>query len=217
MGFSKQEYWSGVPLPSLISETIYSFPCSECQHLNSWLLAKFQRAAIWIPICLYSICFLFYFLNASLNLTSSIQTKAPKFLRIYQTWEINPPQPLDCSFQSKSCPKSRFMCKSLTEVTQFISVFFYWVIQCIWGFPGGISGKEPACRRDAGSIPGWRSPREGNGSSPQYSCLEKPMDRGAWWAAVHRVTKNGTWLRGLSTSAHCISERVISKSMYESK
>ena len=43
--------------------------------------------------------------------------------------------------------------------------------------------------RDAGSIPkSGRSPGGGNGSPLQYSCLEKPMDRGAWWAIVHGVT-----------------------------
>ena len=49
--------------------------------------------------------------------------------------------------------------------------------------------------RDAGSIPGLgKSPGEGNGNPPQYSCLENPMDRGAWWATVHQVTKNQTQL-----------------------
>ena len=46
---------------------------------------------------------------------------------------------------------------------------------------------------DAGSIPGLgRSPREGKGNPPQYSCLENPRDRGAWWAIVHRVAKGQT-------------------------
>ena len=54
--------------------------------------------------------------------------------------------------------------------------------------------------RDLGSIPGsGRSPGGGHGSSLQYSCLETPMDRGAWWAIIHRVTKNRTWLKWLST------------------
>ena len=45
--------------------------------------------------------------------------------------------------------------------------------------------------RDAGSIPGsGRSPGEGNGNPLQYSCLENPMDRGAWWATVHAVSKS---------------------------
>ena len=55
--------------------------------------------------------------------------------------------------------------------------------------------------RDTGSIPGLgRSPEEGNGNPLQYSCLENPMDRGAWLAIVHRVTKSRTQLKQLSTS-----------------
>ena len=43
----------------------------------------------------------------------------------------------------------------------------------------------------AGSIPGsGRSPGEGNGKPLQYSCLENPMDRGAWWATVHGVSES---------------------------
>ena len=46
--------------------------------------------------------------------------------------------------------------------------------------------------RDTGLIPGsGRSPGEGNGNSFQYSCLEKPMDRGAWWATVHQIARVG--------------------------
>ena len=48
-------------------------------------------------------------------------------------------------------------------------------------------------KRDVGSIPGLgRSPGEENGNPLQYSCLENPMDRGAWQAIVHGVTKNRT-------------------------
>ena len=62
------------------------------------------------------------------------------------------------------------------------------------GFPGGSDGKESACNAgDLGSIPGWGiSAGEGNGSPLQYSCLGSPMDRGAWWATVHGVTKSLT-------------------------
>ena len=50
-------------------------------------------------------------------------------------------------------------------------------------------------QRDTGSIPGsGRSPGEGNGNPLQHSCLENPMDRGAWWATVHRVTESRAWL-----------------------
>ena len=48
----------------------------------------------------------------------------------------------------------------------------------------------PANAGDVGSIPGWgRSPGEGNGNPLQYSCLENPMDRGAWQATVSGVAK----------------------------
>ena len=51
----------------------------------------------------------------------------------------------------------------------------------------------PSMQGDLGSIPGLgRSPKEGNGYPLQYSCLENSMDRGAWWATVHGVTKNQT-------------------------
>ena len=52
------------------------------------------------------------------------------------------------------------------------------------GLPGWLSGKEPDCNvGDAGSVPGsGRSPGVGNGKPLQYSYLENPMDRGAWWA-----------------------------------
>ena len=60
--------------------------------------------------------------------------------------------------------------------------------------PWWLSGKESACNvGDVGSIPGLgRSPGEGNGNPLQCSCLENPMDRGAWWATVHGVTKSQT-------------------------
>ena len=54
---------------------------------------------------------------------------------------------------------------------------------------------SPASARDTGdmgSIPrSERSPGGGNGNAFQYSCLENPMDRGAWWAMVHRVAESG--------------------------
>ena len=64
------------------------------------------------------------------------------------------------------------------------------------GFPGSSAGKESTCNAgDLGLIPGLgRSPGEGNGYPLQYSCLENPMDRGAWQATVHGVTKSRTRL-----------------------
>ena len=61
-------------------------------------------------------------------------------------------------------------------------------------FPGGSLGKESACNvGDPGSILGLgRSPGEGNGNPLQNSCLENSMNRRAWWAPVHGVTKSQT-------------------------
>ena len=66
------------------------------------------------------------------------------------------------------------------------------------GLPGGASGKEPVCQRrrdirDAGLIPGaGRYPGGGHGNPLQYSCLDNPLDRGAWLATVQRVRKSQT-------------------------
>ena len=60
------------------------------------------------------------------------------------------------------------------------------------GFPGGSEVKESTYNAgDPGSIPrSGRSPEEGNGNPLQYSFLDNTMDRRAWWAAVHGVTKS---------------------------
>ena len=67
------------------------------------------------------------------------------------------------------------------------------------GIPRGSVVKNPPANagdaRDVGLIPGWgRSPGGGNGNPLQFSCLENPMDRGAWWATIHRVRKSQTQL-----------------------
>ena len=63
----------------------------------------------------------------------------------------------------------------------------------VWGFPHSSVGKKSACHAgDPGSIPGLgRSPGEGYRNPLQYSCLENPMDRGAWQATVHGVARVG--------------------------
>ena len=66
-------------------------------------------------------------------------------------------------------------------------------------FPGGSDDKASVCNAgDPGSIPGLgRSPGEGNGNPLQYSCLENPMEGGAWKATVHWVTESDTTERVL--------------------
>ena len=78
----------------------------------------------------------------------------------------------------------------------FITFYiFLCILGCFYilGFPGGSVLKNlPANAGDAedvGSVPGsGRSPEGGHGNPLQYSCLENPMDRGAWWAAVYKVS-----------------------------
>ena len=74
------------------------------------------------------------------------------------------------------------------------------------GLPRWLSGKESSCNAgDLGSIPGsGPSLGEGNRYPLQYFCLENPMDRGAWWATVHGVTKSHTQL-----SNKCVSISVF--------
>ena len=62
------------------------------------------------------------------------------------------------------------------------------------GFPSGSDCKKLTCNAgNMGSVSGLgRSPAEGNGYPLQCSCLENSMDRGAWWATVHGVTKSQT-------------------------
>ena len=71
----------------------------------------------------------------------------------------------------------------------FISVLVAWSL----GFLGGSDGKESACNAgDLGSVPGLGRSAGGRHSNPlQYSCLENPMDREAWWAIACGVAKSG--------------------------
>ena len=83
------------------------------------------------------------------------------------------------------------------------------------GFPGGSEVKASACSAgDLGSIPGLgRSPGEGNVNPLQYSCLENPMDAGAWWAIVHRVTKSRIdWATWLNFHYHTIQTHTVQES-----
>ena len=114
--------------------------------------------------------------------------------RIFPTQESNPGLPVASRFTSwttwKQYKKDKCRDKKVHR----------------YGFPGGAGGKEPACqcRRDLGSISGLgSSPGGGHGNPLQYSCLENPMDRGAWGAAVYRVTKSWTRLKWLSVQHAC--------------
>ena len=85
-----------------------------------------------------------------------------------------------------SCIFSSFILFFSTPLVRFIYLLASLVAHMVKNLPA---------MQEAGSIPGsGRSPGEENGNPLQYSSLENPMDRGAWWATVHRVAKSWTWL-----------------------
>ena len=72
-----------------------------------------------------------------------------------------------------------------------------------WSFPGGSAVQNPPANPGDTSVLGLgRSPGEGNGTLLQCSCLENPMDGGAWWAAVHGVARSWTRLSDFPFTFH---------------
>ena len=103
----------------------------------------------------------------------------------------------------------QFLISKIGIVTFILNMVIYTIYFCIvpgtlwvllissgWGFSGVSEVKAPACSAgDLSLILGLgRSPGKGNGNPLQYSCLENPMDRGAWWAILHKVAKSWTRL-----------------------
>ena len=91
-----------------------------------------------------------------------------------------------------------------------IILLYLWKI-IMWASQVALVVKNPPANaediRNVGSIPGLgRSPGGGHGNPLQYSCLENPMDRRAWQATVHRVTKSWTCLKWLSMHTSCLIE-----------
>ena len=95
------------------------------------------------------------------------------------------PQTSTCSHRPLQKDESVHLCEKVGFWG--VCLMLPWYIIHVEGFPGGSEVKVSAFNMgDLGSIPGsGRSPGEGNGNPLQYSCLENPMDRGAWWATVH--------------------------------
>ena len=95
----------------------------------------------------------------------------------------------------------------IRQYTQWLKAWYLEPGRTGLGFPGGTSGKEPTCqcRRHETRVQslGWEDPLEEGQSNPlHYSCMENPMDIGAWRAMVHWVIKSQTWLKRLSKYTH---------------
>ena len=107
------------------------------------------------------------------------------------------------------------VCPSLSNF-HFVTNIFPQFIICLTCFPGGASGKEPpgdtGDLRGTGSIPGsGRCPGGGHGNTLQGSCLENPVGRGAWQAAVHGVAKSRARLRRHDTRGIIVSTQIFSR------
>ena len=100
------------------------------------------------------------------------------------------------SMLSHSWSHSKNMWCALTMPHSVLQIHNHLLLYRPWGFPGSSAGKKSACNvGDLGLIPGLgRSPGEGQDNPLQYSCLENPMNRGAWQATVHGVAKSQTQL-----------------------
>ena len=85
----------------------------------------------------------------------------------------------------------------IIKMFAFQIVTYYFFNMPFRGLSWWLGGKDSAWNvgdaRDAGFIPGsGRYPGGGNGNPLQYFCLENPMDRGIWWATIHRITQSQT-------------------------
>ena len=128
------------------------------------------------------------------------------FLVLPQFPKADPASPQKWSWSLTASP--------VNESKQQLHQYFCWESLCLYAsnsnlkvdsnlivvymkeLPWWFSTKESTCNAgDVGLIP-WlgRSPGGGNGNPLQYACLKNPMDRGAWWATVHRVAQSQTWL-----------------------
>ena len=105
-------------------------------------------------------------------------------------------QPMSEKKEKKSTNKIPLYTYSKDDMSLKMKLYAWNSITRLWNPLAGNAGNT----RDMGSIPGWGiSPGGGNGNALQYSCPPNPIDRGAWWAAVQRVT--GSWTL-LSKLAH---------------
>ena len=108
-----------------------------------------------------------------------------------------------CLILSQLCIQWHYTSSLLPTMVEYLCLGNWQITtnQGLWqGLPWWLSGKEFTSSTGAtGSIPGsGRSPGGGHGNPLQYSCLENPLDRGAWWETVHRVAKSQTRLKRLS-------------------
>ena len=105
--------------------------------------------------------------------------------------------------------------KEEKEADEDVTGFGWNCMWCLTGFPGGSEVKASVCNAgDRDSIPGsGRSPGEENCNPLHYSCLENPMDGGAWYSTVHRAAKSRTRLSDFTFTFFNAVRRVLEQIM----
>ena len=138
------------------------------------------------------------FKNEYVHLKNSQHFRGSKGKRQWKIVSLSHPDPHSRS-RGSYCPWFLLCPSGAAHTYMIVSLSFHLSIH-LSGLPCGSVGKESSCDAgDTGSIPRpGRSPGGGPGNPLQYSSLENPMDRGAWWAIVHGVTESRAQLEWLS-------------------
>ena len=176
IGFPRQEYWSGLPFLSP-----GDLPTQGLNpHLQHWqadsLPLSHRRSQVWFFESPLNSLLLIHFLMSQLpaDLLSPEGSYCwPAFSTVRRKYS-----PYSCC----SLPRRLCSCFFFFFFCSSIGLHIFILFHLSTGFPGGSEVKASASNAGGpGSIPGLgRSPGEGNGNPLQYSCLENPMDRGAW-------------------------------------
>ena len=186
-------------LKSIRTTRIYLYKCHPyiklkvCFHV--YLLACVQFCSFFF--------FNFFLLYSIVLVLPQINMNLPRVYACSPSWTpLPPPSPYHPS-ESSQCTSPKHPVSNLDW--QIVSYMILYMFQC--HLPWSLSSKESACNAgaagDTGLIPRLRrSLGEGHDTPLQYSCLEYPMGREAWWATVHRVTKSRTELKRLCMHTH---------------
>ena len=187
MGFSRQEYWSGLPCP----------PPGDLPHPGILARSPALQAGGRVADCKFATW------NPSVFLPQADACLAPGSSVHLASSRVHLPPSREIFLQFALW---MLFADALEQRPVRTGMTWHWADQSIAfpgftgntqpqvGVPGGSGGKEYACNAgDSGSIPGWgRSLGGGNGNSLQYSGLENPMHRGAWQATVHGSQRDKT-------------------------
>ena len=161
-----------------------------CATLNI-VPPRFKGTGFWRPFC-----------SRWAELLNSL---SQQFLCFWSSlfWSRTTYSHLECTSLGPPTPRSF----SGADPPVFFTVYFAALFLLLfYGLPRWCSGKEPVCqgrRCNRHGFNPWagKIPEVGDGKPLQHSCLENPMDRGAWWATVHGVAKRQTRLKWLNTHA----------------